>query len=165
MISPAHPQLMARYNQWQNRSLYTAADGLSDADRKRDQGAFFGSIHGTLNHLLWGDQNWMHRFAGTPRPTISGKESPGLFEHWADLKREREAFDETIIGWTDGLTQEWLAGDMTWYSGIMRADMTRPRWKIITHFFNHQTHHRGQVHAMLTRLGTKPEDTDLMLMA
>ena len=87
-----------------------------------------------------------------------------MFEHWADLKREREAFDETIIGWTDGLDQEWLAGDMTWYSGIMRADMTRPRWKIITHFFNHQTHHRGQVHAMLTRLGAKPEDTDLMLM-
>lgn len=165
MISPAHTQLMARYNQWQNQSLYTAADGLSDADRKRDQGAFFGSIHGTLNHLLWGDQNWMHRFAGTPRPTKSGKESPGLFEHWQDLKREREAFDETIIGWTGGLNQEWLAGDITWYSGIMRADMTRPRWQIITHFFNHQTHHRGQVHAMLTRLGAKPEDTDLMLMA
>jgi uncharacterized damage-inducible protein DinB len=164
MISSDHTQLMARYNQWQNRSLYTAADGLSDADRKQDQGAFFGSIHGTLNHLLWGDQNWMHRFAGTARPTISGKESPGLFEHWADLKREREAFDATIIGWTDGLDQDWLAGDLTWYSGIMRADMTRPRWKIITHFFNHQTHHRGQVHAMLTRLGTKPEDTDLMLM-
>jgi uncharacterized damage-inducible protein DinB len=164
MISPAHAQLMARYNQWQNRSLYTAADGLSDADRKCDQGAFFGSIHGTLNHLLWGDQNWMHRFAGTPQPTIPGKASPALFERWEDLKREREAFDETIIGWTDRLDQEWLAGDITWYSGIMRADMTRPRWKIITHFFNHQTHHRGQVHAMLTRLGTKPEDTDLMLM-
>lgn len=165
MITPAHAQLMARYNQWQNRSLYAAADQLSDADRKRDQGAFWGSIHGTLNHLLWGDQNWMHRFAGTPRPTIPGKESPGLFEHWADLKREREAFDETIIGWTDGLNQEWLAGDITWFSGLSGREMTRPRWKIVTHFFNHQTHHRGQVHAMLTRLGAKPEDTDLMLMA
>ena len=164
MISPTHAQLMARYNQWQNRSLYTAADGLSDADRKRDQGAFFASIHGTLNHLLWGDQNWMHRFAGTPRPTLPGKESPRLFERWEDLRREREAFDETIIGWTDGLDQEWLAGDITWYSGILGRELSRPRWKIATHFFNHQTHHRGQVHAMLTRLGAKPEDTDLMLM-
>ena len=164
MISPAHTQLMARYNQWQNRSLYTAADGLSDADRKQDQGAFFGSIHGTLNHLVWGDRNWMHRFAGTSRPAIPGKESPRLFERWEDLKREREAFDETIIGWTDGLDQTWLDGDITWFSGISGREMTRPRWKIVTHFFNHQTHHRGQIHAMLTRLGAKPEDTDLMLM-
>jgi uncharacterized damage-inducible protein DinB len=164
MISPAHTQLMARYNQWQNRSLYTAADQLSDADRKRDQGAFWGSIHGTLNHLVWGDQNWLHRFAGTPRPTKPIKESAGMFELWEDLKRERETFDETIIGWADTLDPEWLAGDITWFSGAMGREMSRQRWKIITHFFNHQTHHRGQVHAMLTRLRAKPEDTDLMLM-
>ena len=164
MITPAYAQLMANYNRWQNQRIYATAGTLQDEQRKLDQGAFFGSIHGTLNHLLWGDQNWMHRFAGTPRPAIPGKDSPRLFERWEDLKREREAFDETIIGWTDGLDQGWLDGDITWFSGIIGREMTRPRWKIVTHFFNHQTHHRGQVHAMLTRLGTKPEDTDLMLM-
>ena len=69
MITPAHVATMARYNAWQNRSLYTAADGLTDEARKQDRGAFFKSIHGTLCHLLFGDQIWLHRFAGTPVPT------------------------------------------------------------------------------------------------
>jgi len=164
MISPEYSKLMARYNRWQNRSLYTAAGRLTDENRKLHQGAFFGSIHGTLNHLLWADHNWMHRFAGTPRPAITGKDSPGMFANWEDLERARAAFDETIIGWTDSLDQTWLDGEITWFSGAAGRDLTRPRWTIVTHFFNHQTHHRGQVHAMLTRLGAQTEDTDLMLM-
>ena len=91
MITPAHAQLMARYNRWQNQSLYKAADQITDADRKGDQGAFFGSIHATLNHLLWGDQVWLHRFAGTPPPQAkSPKESVQNVLPWADLKHERQ---------------------------------------------------------------------------
>jgi uncharacterized damage-inducible protein DinB len=165
MITPAYAQLMANYNRWQNQRIYATADTLEDAQRKQDQGAFFGSIHGTLNHLLWGDQTWLHRFAGTPPPAPKRpRESTAMFE-WVDLKRERQAFDQAIIGWTNGLDDAWLAGDITWFSGAAGRELSRPRWKIVTHFFNHQTHHRGQVHAMLTRLGAKPEDTDLMLMA
>jgi uncharacterized damage-inducible protein DinB len=165
MISPAHAQLMARYNRWQNRSIYTAADRVPDAERRRDQGAFFGSIHATLNHLLWADQMWLHRFAGTPAPGPKRpKDSTAMFEQWQDLARERVAFDDVIVGWTEKLDQAWLDSDLTWFSGAAGREISRPKWKLVTHFFNHQTHHRGQVHAMLTRLGAKPEDTDLMLI-
>ena len=165
MISVEHARLMARYNQWQNRSLYAAADAISDAERRKERGAFFGSIHGTLSHLLWGDRQWMSRFKpGIEKPSVSGKESPGLFPDWDDLKRQRVAFDQTIFDWADGLDPSWLYGDLKWYSGAVKAERVKPQWFLLTHFFNHQTHHRGQVHAMLTAAGAKPEDTDLMLM-
>lgn len=165
MITPAHAQLMARYNRWQNQSLYAAADQISDADRRRDEGAFFGSIHATLNHLLWADQIWLHRFAGTPAPRAkSPKESVLELMAWGDLKSERAAFDETIVDWTEKLDPAWLEGDLTWFSGAAGREIRRPCWQLVAHFFNHQTHHRGQVHGMLTRLGAKPEATDLMLM-
>lgn len=165
MITPAHTQLMARYNRWQNQSLYAAADQLSDAERKLDQGAFFGSIHATLSHLLWGDRVWLNRFAGTPQPAArSPKDSVQSLMPWDDLKRERKDFDETILAWSQKLEPAWLEGDLTWYSGAAGREISRPRWLLVTHLFNHQTHHRGQVHAMLTRLGARPEATDLMLI-
>ena len=162
MITPAYVCAMAVYNRWQNENLYGTADGLSDEVRKQQRGAFFGSIHGTLNHLLWGDQNWMSRFADTPKPKLAGiPNSPGLHENWADLKRERAAFDEVIIGWAEKLDPAWLEGDLTWYSGASKRDVTKPKGLLVTHMFNHQTHHRGQVHCMLTQCGAKPGDTDL----
>jgi uncharacterized damage-inducible protein DinB len=165
MITPAYAQLMARYNRWQNQSLYAAAATLSDAERRADCGAFFGSVHATLNHLLWADQTWMHRFAGTPRPSAkSPKESVQVLLPWDDLKREREAFDETILDWTNQLDDDRLGSDLTWFSGSIGREVSRPLWRLVAHFFNHQTHHRGQVHAMLTRLGAKPAATDLMLI-
>ena len=66
MILPDFAQTMARYNRWQNGSLIAAAAGLSDAERRRDRGAFFGSIFATLAHLYWADTMWLHRFTGTP---------------------------------------------------------------------------------------------------
>ena len=165
MISTQHARTMARYNQWQNRSLYAAADTISDAERRKDRGAFFGSIHGTLSHLLWGDRQWMSRFSpGIEKPAVSGKESPGLYPDWDELKRQRIAFDQTIIDWADRLDPAWMYGNLAWYSGASKRDVVKPQWFVLTHFFNHQTHHRGQVHAMLTAAGAKPEDTDLMLM-
>ena len=162
MITPAYVRAMAVYNRWQNENLYGAADGLSDEVRKEQRGAFFGSIHGTLNHLLWGDQNWMSRFAGTPKPKVAGiPNSPGMYESWADLKRERAAFDEVIISWTDKLDPAWLEGDLTWYSGAAKRDVTKPKGLLVVHMFNHQTHHRGQVHCMLTQCGARPGDTDM----
>lgn len=165
MISTDHARLMARYNEWQNRSLYAAADTLSDEARRLDRGAFFGSIFDTLNHLLWGDQIWMHRFAGTEKPEAGARRSLTRIDHWETLKAARESFDRTIIGWTDNLDPDWLKGDLTWHSGAAGRELTRPTWQLVTHLFNHQTHHRGQVHAMLTAAGVRPEDTDLMLLA
>ena len=164
MISVDHVRLMARYNAWQNRSLYTAADALDDAERRKARGAFFGSIHGTLAHVMWGDRMWMGRFAGTEPPKVGIRESPRLIEDWAELKQQRAAFDETIQLWAQGLDPAWLQGSLTWFSGAIGREMTKARWHLVTHFFNHQTHHRGQVHAMLTACGARPEDTDLMLL-
>ena len=163
MIGVGYAQLMARYNRWQNENLYGVADTLSDDERRRERGAFFGSIHATLNHLLWGDRTWMNRFAGTPRPP-DGIPHVSLHEHWEDLKRERAAFDATIIAWSDSLDPAWLEGDLTWYSGNAKRDITRPKALLLTQFFNHQTHHRGQVHCLLTQAGGKPHATDISAM-
>jgi uncharacterized damage-inducible protein DinB len=164
MTDIAYVQRMARYNRWQNANLYGAADALSDEERRRERGAFFGSIHQTLSHLMWGDRIWMSRFAGTPRPQGGIPESIALYPDWDALKRERTAFDNVIADWADRLDPAWLAGDLTWFSGAAKRELTRPAAMLVAHFFNHQTHHRGQVHCLLTQAGVKPADTDLMLM-
>ena len=161
MIDAAYVQRMARYNRWQNENLYGAADALSDAERQRTRGAFFGSIHATLNHLLWGDRIWMSRLAGTPQPEGGIPQSVSLYADWNDLKRERAAFDTVIVDWADQLEDASLAGELTWFSGAIKAEVRKPKWLLVTHMFNHQTHHRGQVHCMLTQAGSKPGDTDL----
>ncbi len=164
MISVEHARTMARYNEWQNRSIYAAADTLSDAERRMERGSFFGSIHRTLSHLMWGDLMWFSRFIGNEQRLATIKESPGLFADWDDLKRRRTTFDQELIDWADRLDQSWLYGNLTWYSGATQQERVKPQWFLLTHFYNHQTHHRGQVHAMLTAAGAKPDDTDLMLM-
>jgi uncharacterized damage-inducible protein DinB len=162
MITVDYVRTMADYNRWQNENLYGAADRLSDAQRKEQRGAFFGSIHGTLNHLLFGDQIWMSRFAGTPKPKAPGiPESVAMYESWDELKRERVAFDGVILDWAERLDPEWLSGDLTWFSGALGREVSRPRCLLLTHMFNHQTHHRGQVHCLLTQCGAKPGVTDL----
>jgi len=117
MIDLGYVQCMARYNRWQNANLYDAADTLSDAERRRDRGAFFGSIHATLNHLLWADRIWMSRLAGTPRPDGGIPESVSLHGDWDELKRERKAFDAVMIEWADRLDAASLAGELAYYSG------------------------------------------------
>jgi uncharacterized damage-inducible protein DinB len=164
MIDAAYVQRMARYNRWQNENLYAVADRLSDADRRQQRGAFFGSIHATLNHLLWADRAWMSRLAGTPKPTGGIPQSVALYADWDELKRERAALDATIIDWADRLDDASLAGELSYYSGAIKADVRKSRWLLVTHMFNHQTHHRGQVHCMLTQAGGRPNDTDLPFM-
>lgn len=165
MITPGYVQKMSAYNRWMNEGIFSACNQLGDADRQKDCGAFFRSINGTLNHHLWADQIWMHRFAGTPAPQSEG--IPGSVSQYAsfeDLKRERGAFDLVIEGWAVDIESTALEGDLTWYSGAAERELSRPRWLLITHMFNHQTHHRGQVHCMLTGFGIKTADTDLPLM-
>jgi len=164
MIDTQFVERMANYNRWQNQNLYGCADRLSEEDRKRECGAFFGSIHGTLNHLLWADRIWMHRFVGTEKPAGGIKESTVHHPDWRDLKRQRENFDAVILGWAQVLDPHWLEGELTWFSGAAQKEITRPRWVLVTHFFNHQTHHRGQVHCMITQCGIRPGDTDLTIL-
>ncbi|MEM9030535.1 MAG: DinB family protein [Pseudomonadota bacterium] len=165
MITPAYVRKMSQYSAWQNRSLYAAARTLSHDDRMVDRGAFFGSIHATLSHVLWGDQAWMRRFAQTPEPrgkTIS--EALTAYATWDQLERDRFDFDAVIADWAETLQADWLEGDLTWVSAAEGQELTRPKWVLVTHMFNHQTHHRGQVHAMLTAAGARPEKTDIPFM-
>jgi len=165
MISTEYVRLMAAYTEWQNRNIYQAAGTLTDAERKRDRGAFFGSVHATLNHLLWGDQLWLHRLAGTPAP--SSPDIPGsvsTHESFAALEADRRATDERVLAWAAGVREEDLAGELGWYSGAIQAQVTRPRWALVVQLFNHGTHHRGQVHALLTAAGARPGDTDVPFM-
>lgn len=164
MITADWCRTMARYNAWQNDSLYGAADTLDDAARRADRGAFFGSIHGTLAHLLWGDSVWLHRFAGSPAPSVGIPESRDWVPDWGDLHRRRSDLDARILAWTEGLQDADLDGDMSWRSAVLGREVRRPRALLAVHMFNHQTHHRGQVHAMLTAAGARPADTDLFLM-
>lgn len=163
MINPGYVQRMARYNRWQNESIYTAADGLSDAARRMDRGSFFQSIHATLSHILWADELWMSRLSDWTAPTGVSREVP-LYDDWEDLKHRRAAADERFLSWGSSLSQVDVDGDLEWYSGSMGRGMTSPRAVCIMQVFNHQTHHRGQVHAMLTAAGAKPEDTDIPFM-
>ena len=165
MISAEYVRTLAAYNRWQNGSLYGAAASLSDDQRKQQRGAFFGSIHGTLNHILWGDQIWLSRFISTPPPTLSIiSESADLYPHWDELVAARNDCDEIITAWTENMDPAWLDGALTWTSAANNRTFRNPTWMLVTHLFNHQIHHRGQVHAMLTAAGAKPDDTDIPLM-
>ena len=164
MIDHAYVQRMARYNRWQNENLYGVADRLSEEARRQERGAFFGSIHKTLSHLVWADRIWMSRFTSVPRPPGGIAESVSLYPDWENLKSERNGFDATILHWADDIDPPWLAADHTYYSGAIKRDVTKPRWLLIAHMFNHQTHHRGQVHCLLTQAGGRPSDTDLPFM-
>jgi uncharacterized damage-inducible protein DinB len=161
IIRPAYARTMAAYNSEMNRRLYAAASRLDDAQRRADRGAFFKSIHGTLNHLLWADQAWMSRFAGWDKPTVAGAQSAELFAEFAPMRAARADLDARIEGWAASLDDSWLDQDLTFFSGTLQRETTMPRGLLVAHMFNHQTHHRGQVHAMLTAAGEKTGDTDL----
>jgi len=165
MINIDYIQMMARYSSWQNTSITAAADALSDSERSKQRGAFFGSIQGTLNHLLWGDRIWMHRFADTDKPNVKLiPESINETINWAEFCIARKAMDATISIWANGLNPLWLDEELTWYSTAANLTITKPRQTLVVHFFNHGTHHRGQLHGMLTAAGQSLTDTDLPLM-
>jgi uncharacterized damage-inducible protein DinB len=164
MIDSDFVRTMARYNRWQNRNLYGAAEALDDTARRADRGAFFGSIHATLSHLLWGDTVWMSRFDGWEKPDVGIPGSGDWVAEWTDLSARRAEADAHILNWAEHVGEAALGGDLSWYSGALGRDVTKPMALCVAHFFNHQTHHRGQVHAMLTAAGARPGDTDLFIM-
>ncbi|QEE37274.1 DUF664 domain-containing protein [Octadecabacter sp. SW4] len=155
---------MARYNAWQNKGLRAIVDAMDEDALRHDRGAFFGSIFGTLNHLLWGDLVWMARFAGGDAPPQAIADSPDMTATPVEWSTHRFRTDGRISLWADKLASVDLVGDLTWYSEAAKREVTQPMQTCIVHFFNHQTHHRGQVHAMLTAAGAKPGPTDLPFM-
>ncbi|MBV9827804.1 MAG: damage-inducible protein DinB [Alphaproteobacteria bacterium] len=164
MITPAYVRTMAAYNAEMNRRLYSASDRIDDATRRSGKGAFWNSLHGTLVHILWGDFQWMSRFDGWEKPAITIKESDHFIEGWDELKTARTKADADITRWAGKVDEAWLDIDLTWWSGAANREISAPKRLLVTHFFNHQTHHRGQAHAMITAAGQKTEDTDLFLV-
>jgi uncharacterized damage-inducible protein DinB len=164
LVNAGFVRTMAAYNAEMNRRLYGAAGRISDAERRKDRGAFWGSLHGTLSHLVWGDQMWMARFDGWPKPATIQKDSAGMIGDFGELCRVRADADEKISAWAGRVTDDWLGQDMVWFSSSVQREMRSPRSFAVTHFFNHQTHHRGQAHALITACGEKTGDTDLFLV-
>ncbi len=156
----AHFEMMAAYNGWANRRLYAASAEVPDTDRRSDQGAFFGGLHQTLNHILVADVIWMARFRGQTPPKWKLDHVP--HDDFADLRAAREAMDADIAAYAAGLTQEDIAGEITFTTIVDPATVTQALSPALTHFFNHQTHHRGQCHALLTRLTGDAPPLDLI---
>jgi len=164
IVTPAYVRTMAAYNAEMNRRLYAASARIPDAARRQDRGAFWGSLHGTLCHLLWGDQAWMSRFDGWDKPSTLQKDSATLVANFDELARERAVADELITAWAGRVTDAWLAEPQVWFSASVQRELRHPRSLLVTHLFNHQTHHRGQAHALITACGEKTGDTDLFLV-
>jgi uncharacterized damage-inducible protein DinB len=153
---------MAAYNRWMNEKLYAAAAELSDEERKRDLGAAFRSIHGTLNHLVLTDEAWLQRFRGAPVTMKSPDQE--LYVDFAELSEARCALDAEIDAWANSVTEEFAAGDFRVFSVSYNRQYVLPGWAAVVHFFNHQTHHRGQATTLLAQLGKDAGVTDLPLM-
>ncbi len=164
MITPDFVRTMAAYNAEMNRRIYAAAANLTDEQRKQDRGLFWKSLHGTLNHLLWGDRQWMSRFSDWPKNEVPNPQSWTLYADFDELRAVRVVADERLSAWAATVDEAWLAQDQVWYSGAAKRDMAMGRRILMVHFFNHQTHHRGQAHAALTMCGQDPGDTDLFLL-
>ncbi|WGH78427.1 DinB family protein [Jannaschia ovalis] len=161
-ITPDWVRMMAGYNAWQNGWMAEAMAGLPEGEAKRDRGAFFGSILGTANHVLWGDRVWMSRLSDGAMPEIYTDGGTGMTANvgeWASARRETDA---AIRAWAEAMTD--CTGEVAWWSGVLGREVTKPKPVLYTHFFNHQTHHRGQNHAMLTAAGAATEATDLIFM-
>jgi len=164
MVNPVFVRTMAAYNAEMNRRIYSAAGRIPDAERRKDRSAFWGSLHGTLCHLLWGDRMWMSRFDGWEKPDVAQKQSAALIEDFDELQHQRVDADKKISAWAGHVDDAWLAQDQVWFSASVQKELRQPRGLLVTHFFNHQTHHRGQAHAIITACGEKTGDTDLFLI-
>ena len=148
----------ARYNRLANETLYAACAALPDEERRRDLGAFFGSVHGTLNHLLLGDRIWMTRFEGGSHPSTDL--GAILHDDFATLRAARVAMDVRIERFVAALPRDFSAGTIRYLNNAGFASED-PLNVLLPHFFNHQTHHRAQVHTLLSQLGRDPPSLDL----
>lgn len=171
-------RFLAKYNRWINGKLFEACDALTDEARKQDRGAFFGSIHRTLSHLVLADQVWLKRFAqcgvdnGMTFPSLSAEvmDMPQaytldmvLFDDWVDLKGKRAQLDAAIEQWTVDMPETYPQFIMR-YGNSKGVQREHAAWMAITHFFNHQTHHRGQATTLLTQAGGAVGVTDLIAL-
>ena len=168
-----HICLMAEYNEWMNAKLYEAAKGLSDEELGANRKAFFGSILGTLNHLIVGDTNWLKRFSTHPAnysslvivqnlPVPTSLDQM-VFPDIGSLSIHRKMLDQTIMEWARSITDRDLDFVLS-YSNTKNVAAKRNFFSLIMHFFNHQTHHRGQATTLLSQAGVDAGVTDMLML-
>jgi uncharacterized damage-inducible protein DinB len=155
----AYFQMFAGYNAWANHRLHAACAMLDEADYKAERGAFFGSIHGALNHLIVTDRMWLARLRGEALAP-HGLDAV-IFHDLATLREARSHEDAALSSHVAALTDDQLAGPFRWMRIADGAVVTQPLWAALAHIFNHQTHHRGQVHGLLSQAGIDPPSLDL----
>jgi uncharacterized damage-inducible protein DinB len=160
MTPAAHYRMFGHYNAWANGRLYDAVSRLTDEQYRADRGAFFKSVHGTLNHLLVTDRVWMHRFTGEGE--APNRLDAILFETFDELRAAREAEDRRIVDYVDGLDDARIAGTIKYRRVSTPEQFEQELAPALAHWFNHQTHHRGQVHALLTGLVGQAPELDLL---
>jgi uncharacterized damage-inducible protein DinB len=153
---------MAAYNKWMNDKVYQLAAGLSDQERKRNLGAFFKSIHGTLNHVLVSDQSWMQHFGGQAVPTTGPDQE--LFADFGELASARRKMDEQIAAWASALDESFGREAVRFFSVAHKKEHVIPGWAAAVHLFNHQTFYRGEAMTLLIQLGKDPGQTDFAWM-
>jgi len=152
-------ELMAEYNKWMDDKIYDVCLEIPDELRKKDMGAFFKSIHGTLNHIYFGDITWLERLRDNK--FMPRKIGVDIFEDFEELRASQEKMDSEIIDWARALTPEILNKSFDYVSNVENFSRTLPTWVLATHMFNHQTHHRGQVTTLIKQLGYEPGITDI----
>jgi uncharacterized damage-inducible protein DinB len=151
---------LARYNQWANRRLYAACAGLPEAEYMKPRAAFFGSLHGTLNHLLVGDRLWMGRITRHESGIKSLDQM--LYGDFAGLRVAREAEDAQIINAVDAMDEPTLNTTLRYKALVDGQTMSMPMRMVLAHLFNHGTHHRGQAHGLLSQTAVAPPPLDLV---
>ncbi|HQT00626.1 MAG: damage-inducible protein DinB [Hydrogenophilales bacterium 16-64-46] len=154
--------LMADHNRWMNEKLYAVCAQLSEAERRRDLGAFFRSVHGTLNHLLLVDRLWLGRMRKTPFAVRSLDQE--LYADFPTLERERDRTDAALQDYVARLDAHRLAQPVDYVSLLSRQPVTRPLGLVLVHLFHHQTHHRGQITTLVSQLGYDFGETDMITM-
>lgn len=164
MISQQYCVQMARYNYWQNTEMARAMDALTETQRLADSGAFFGSIQRTANHLLWGDLTWLSRFDGGAGPQGGLEDSGASARDFDDWQQQRTILDQRFLNWAKTVQAVDLEGEYQWFSGAMQREIKVAKAACVIQMFNHQTHHRGQIHAMVTRTGHPGWTTDVPFM-
>jgi uncharacterized damage-inducible protein DinB len=152
--------MFGHYNAWANGRLYTATALLRAEQYRADRGAFFKSVHGTLNHLLATDRIWMWRFTG--EGDAPDRLDTILFENFDELRAAREAEDRRIISYLEGLEDDRFAGTIKYRRVSSPEQFEQQLAPALAHWFNHQAHHRGQVHALLTGLTGQAPELDLL---
>ena len=158
-IARPYLESMAAYNSWMNGKIYDAAARLPTEEIARDRGAFFKSILGTLNHLLYADLVWIGRFK-EGRARLADPTVLILHEDLASLRQARAVLDQEIEDWAKAIDEAWLMRPFTFKTLKGDAEFTFPGWILVTHMFNHQTHHRGQITTLLTQAGQDVGVTD-----